>query len=99
MSPVGAKATEESNDMMGPKARAHGPQVPVSQPPLRQSSAWTHCLPFEHAAHEPPQSTSLSSPLFSPSLHVASLQVPPVHAWLSQSSCEEHVSPTLQGRH
>jgi hypothetical protein len=46
-------------------------QVPFEHTCDAQSVACTQVLPFAHGAHEPPQSTALSSPSFTPSLHDA----------------------------
>src|SRR5207237_1007374 len=57
-----------------------------------------HFLPSVHLAHEPPQSTSVSSPSLVPSVH-SSRQEPPVHAWLLQSENFRQLCPALHAPH
>jgi hypothetical protein len=74
--------------------------VPAQPGPLRhvvlqahdsQSPGTSHCFPAPHGPQLPPQSTSVSSPFFTPSLHVGAWQPPTVHTPLAQSP------PTSQG--
>src|SRR5689334_2052229 len=63
--------------------------------PLAQSSSPRHALPVPQFAQRPPQSTSLSSLFFTPSLHVTHLapaQRPPG----AQSSSTVHALPAAQ---
>src|SRR5690606_31223084 len=47
-------------------------------------------------AHEPPQSTSVSSPFFTPSEHEASAQAPPEQLPLAQSASPRQSAPVSQ---
>jgi hypothetical protein len=55
-------------------------QIPFSHGARWQSASTTHDRPGGHAGHAlPPQSTAVSLPFLSPSLHVVIWQTPPVH--------------------
>ena len=65
--------------------------------PVVQSPSAAQLNPVAHLAQlVPPQSTSLSSPFFSPSLHLASLQRPSVQTKLRQSSLKRQLPPDGQ---
>jgi hypothetical protein len=67
-------------------------QMAAVQTPLVQSRGRRQPCPFAHAPQRPPQSTAVSSPFFSPSLHVA--QIPPTHTPPpAQSSAEPQALP------
>jgi hypothetical protein len=54
-------------------------------------------LPGKQAVQvPPPQSTSLSAPFCTPSLHEGIAQVPPTHTWLVQSDAIEQLFPGAQ---
>jgi hypothetical protein len=79
-------------------------QVIATQLALLQSPLTMHILPFPHVfagAQDPPQSTSVSLPFFSASLHdgavhtcVAAGQIP-----LAQSAGVAHIRPVAHGGH
>jgi hypothetical protein len=48
----------------------------VQAPGAKQSVVAPQSLPSPHPVHEPPQSTSVSAPFFTPSLHDAVWHVP-----------------------
>src|ERR1700761_5175020 len=65
--------------------------------PVVQSPSTAQPRPSAHLLHvEPPQSTSVSSPFFRPSLHLASLQRPSLQTKLRQSSLKRHSPPEGQ---
>mmetsp|Transcript_24545 Transcript_24545/g.50957 ORF Transcript_24545/g.50957 Transcript_24545/m.50957 type:complete len:214 (-) Transcript_24545:353-994(-) len=60
--------------------------VPPWHWPDRQSPLTRHCLPLLHLGQvPPPQSTSVSAPFVTPSLHVTSVHLPLSHTPLAQS--------------
>src|SRR5438045_9657411 len=64
-------------------------QMPPVQTPLVQSPASEQCRPLPHffdGAQLPPQSTSVSVPFFTVSLHVGAAQVVPLQTPLAQSA-------------
>jgi hypothetical protein len=63
------------------------------QTPLWQSAPTLHTLPAAHALQLPPQSTSVSVPFFTVSVHVAAwhLSGEPEHTPLWQSDGTRHV--------
>ena len=77
-------------------------QTPAEQFPLWQSVPTLHILPFAHAGHPgppPPQSTSVSVPLRTPSLQVGAWQVwlAGLHTRLVQSDPKRQCLPTAHG--
>ena len=57
-------------------------------------------MPVAHVGQvPPPQSTSLSVPFLTESVHVAALQWPPVHTPLWQSLATKHCLPAAQVGH
>ncbi len=70
----------------------------VSQRLWRQSRSTPHTLPAAHPrAHDPPQSTSVSSPLRAPSKQLADAHAPPAHTLDAQSTARRHVFPFPHG--
>jgi hypothetical protein len=63
---------------------------------LSQSSGAAQSWPALHGAHEPPQSTSVSLPLLTPSEQLGGWHCPPPHTLLVQSLPAVHVCPTAQ---
>jgi hypothetical protein len=64
--------------------------------PLWQLVASAQLLPSAHfVAHEPPQSTSLSVPLRTPSGHEGTAQWVPVHTPLWQSAAFAQLLPSM----
>jgi hypothetical protein len=75
-------------------------QLPPVHTALAQSGPMTQLLPGAHAAHcEPPQSTSVSSPSFTPSVQLAggAVHTPPLQSPLWQSVPIVHVAPSPHG--
>jgi hypothetical protein len=70
-----------------------------SHEPLAQSLAAEQLWPSGHLGHIvwPPQSTPLSRPLKTPSLHVGAAQTPPVHTPSRQSRATRQRLPSAQG--
>jgi hypothetical protein len=78
----GQKQGHRQNNIEG----SHKAQVPLVQTPLVQSAPTLQCLPVAQVAQTgPPQSTSVSPPFFTPSLHVGAWQTPPLQTWLAQA--------------
>jgi hypothetical protein len=67
-------------------ASTHLPFVHLPLAGSTQSMLLVQVFCAGHAAHDPPQSTSLSEPFFTPSLHVASAHLPPLHLPLAGST-------------
>jgi hypothetical protein len=67
-----------------------------SQYALRQSAPTRHVLPVSHGSQPPPQSTSVSIPFCTMSLHVGAWHIPPVHTPLAQSPAIRHIWPGAQ---
>ena len=65
---------------------------------LWQSPLTLHALPEAQSGHDPPQSTSVSLPPFSPSVH-EDAQCALMHDRLTQSVSPPHFSPRPQGGH
>src|SRR5215471_18935551 len=65
-------------------------------PATMQPNPLTH---FEAGAHEPPQSTSVSVPFSTPSLHAGTWHTLVVHFLLVQSLLTEHALPLAQLGH
>jgi hypothetical protein len=76
-----------------------GWQRPFEQLAWSQSVFATQCWPVAHGAQPltPPQSTSLSSWLRSPSEHDCARHFPPVHSAMLQSLAALHFLPLAQG--
>jgi hypothetical protein len=78
-------------------------QKPFWQERLEQSDPMAHLAPTLHRWHlpAPPQSTSTSTPLRTPSEHVAAMHVlfVALHTPDRQSEAREHPLPTPQGEH
>src|SRR4051812_2405592 len=73
------------------------PQPPVPQTPLWQSPGSLQPRAVGQLAQLPPQSTSLSSPFFTPSVQLAALQLPfTLHTRLSQSLAALQAVPSGQ---
>jgi len=65
---------------------------------LVQSPGPPQPFPVAHAPQvAPPQSTSVSAPFFTLSVHVGAWHVPPAHDPLAQSVLSVHVAPTAHG--
>jgi hypothetical protein len=63
---------------------------------LAQSFAFPHASPGRHAGHvPPPQSTAVSAPFLTKSVHVFGWQVP-LQTWLTQSAGTVQVCPAAQ---
>src|SRR5690606_5058889 len=76
--------------------------VDVHTPPthllLAQSTFTRHAAPSAHLiAHLPPQSTSVSTPFFTASVHVTFAHTWPMHTRLWQSEPAAHPCPVPQG--
>jgi hypothetical protein len=114
--PMGAAAHEPpqstslSLPFSMPSLQLAGVQVPFApQMPFRQSAATAQPLPSPHflpvgaATHEPPQSTAVSLPFFTPSLQVGAAHAPPVQTPLVQLAPAPaplpHRLPVAQGGH
>ena len=70
----------------------------VAQTPSLQSPALEHVLPGPQVGQvPPPQSTSVSTPFFTPSVQVAAWHKPPVQTPLWQSPVPLHLRPVPQG--
>src|SRR5687767_13900555 len=67
--------------------------------PLSQSVPMAHVWSTAHGGHEPPQSTCVSEPLLTPSVHVGGWQLPRLHTVLTQSVTVLHAAPTSHGGH
>jgi hypothetical protein len=80
---------------------AQAVQVLAEQKPLVHSLARLQCLLFAHGPHEPPQSTSVSLPFFTLSVHVGALHVLAVasHTLSRQSAPTRHFLPSAQPPH
>src|SRR4051794_23446325 len=96
-----------SQAAMGPKlvaiwvcvGTANAEQACVTQWPLRQSSATAHALPTAQPEQAPPQSTSVSAPFFTWSLHAGAAHTPFVHTRLAQSVPRAQRLPAAQVGH
>ncbi len=66
---------------------------------LWQSFPEPHACPVPHGVHEPPQSTADSVPFFTPSLHVAVWQTPPMQRLLLQSASLPQAAPSKHDGH
>jgi hypothetical protein len=76
----------------------HTAHLPCTQYPLPQSVLTPHSLPRLHFAHVPPQSTSVSAPFRSPSLH--EMQRPAAEqVLLAQSALAVQSLPSAQRAH
>ena len=64
--------------------------LPAVHTPLKQSAGAPQPSPRSQPAHEPPQSTSLSLPFFTPSPQLAAAQAPASHTLLAQSALARH---------
>jgi hypothetical protein len=72
-------------------------QTPPVQIPLAQSVLVKQLRPFAHFGHGPPQSTSVSAPFLTPSVHDAAWHLPALQTRLWQSLPTEQFFPLLQG--
>ena len=74
--------------------------MPLWQLKLWQSDPTRQVAKFAQAAHEgPPQSTDVSVPFFTPSVHIAPAQVPFEQTPVVQSPPEMHESPVAHLGH
>jgi len=79
--------------------QAASTQTPDEQMPDAQSLSPLHDWLVMQSGHDPPQSTSLSSPFFMPSPQPANTQTPPAHSPDAQSLGTVHIEPSLQAGH
>jgi len=73
--------------------RKNYPQIPATHfVPPTQSLSTLHIFPAAHLGQAPPQSTSVSVPFFTVSVHVGAAHdfVPPLHTPVVQSAPELH---------
>ncbi len=96
------QSISSSVPFLTPSMQLGGSQAPALHTPERQSDGARHAALSAHffpiAAHVPPQSSAVSSPLRTVSLHVPATHVPALHD-PKQSACTEHVFPSAHGPH
>lgn len=87
------QSTPVSSPSLTASVQVAARHTPLTQWLVTQSVALTQPFPFSHLAQAPsapPQSTSLSSMLRTPSVHDAATQRPPVHSRSRQSLAPAH---------
>ncbi len=72
-------------------------QTAASQMVLAQSEPTRHASPSGQSGHEPPQSTPVSLPLATLSLHCAAWHTPAAQLPLAQSEAKAQLFPSAQG--
>src|SRR5437868_2140234 len=74
------------------------PHLPWTQAKVAQSAPRRQVCPAPHATQsEPPQSTSVSLPLRSPSMHEMQVMLCESHTELAQSTVRTHLRPLPHG--